>query len=141
MSADPIAALPAAVRAFASRHGIGPDAVRSDGRLTLTVDKRYRIHLQASTHNRVALVSQLMTLPAPGRPSADQVLERLLKAATGLMREHPSGLCIDPKLQSVLLQQTLPADADAGAVEKAIADFSNALAFWSPLCAAESAQL
>jgi hypothetical protein len=141
MNADPIAALPPAVRAFANRHGIGADAVRSGGRLTLTVDKRFRLHLQAATHNRVALVAQLMPMPPSGQPRNDQAIERLMKAAAGLMRDHPSTLCADPKLQSLLLQQTLPADADAAAVEKAVADFSNVLAFWSGTCAAESARL
>ncbi|HSV46781.1 MAG TPA: CesT family type III secretion system chaperone [Ramlibacter sp.] len=130
------------VRAFADKHGIAGAAVRSDGRLTLTLDKKYRVHLQGAPHNRLALTAQLLSLPAAtGDQKAAAALERLMKTAAGLMREHAATLCLDARQQALLLQQQLPASTDVAALEKGIAAFTNALAFWSKLGAAEAAAL
>lgn len=139
--AHSISTLPAALRGFAERHRIGDESVHSGKRLTLTIDKRYRVHLQESSHNRVAMTSPLMTMPEPGQSRGDDVLQRLLRTATGMMREHPSTLAIDKTRNAIVLQQTLASDANVETVETALADFTNALAFWSKLCAAESASL
>jgi hypothetical protein len=136
-----IANLPAALRGFAERHHIGDESVRSGHRLTLTVDKRYRIHLQEATHNRLAMTAQLMPMPEPGRRRGDELLHHLMMTATGMLREHPSTLAIDREKNAIVLQQMLASDANVEALEGALAGFTNALAFWSKLCAAESASL
>lgn len=137
-TADTFAALPPVLRALAHRHGMSPGAVRSDGSLSLTIDQRYRIRLRPAPHNRVALSSPLLTLPPPDDPRCDQAIQRLLKIAAGMLREHASTLCLDARQQSLQLQQMVPASADAAAMEEALADFSNALAFWTKLCRAEA---
>jgi hypothetical protein len=135
-------ALHPTVKAFAEKHGLGAAAVRSDGRLTLTLDRKYRVHLQGAPHNRVALTAQLMALPAASTdPKPAQALERLLKTGAGLLQQHAATLCLDPRQQALLLQQQLPANADVAAVEKGVAEFTNALAFWSKVSAAEAAAL
>lgn len=138
---DPFAALPPVLRSLAHRHGMSPSALRSDGSLSLTVDQRYRVRLRPAPHNRVALSSPLLTLPAPDDPRSDQTVLRLLRLAAGLLREHASTLCLDARQQSLQLQQTVPANADDAAMEEALADFSNALAFWTKLCRAEASTL
>ena len=134
--ADPFAALPPVLRALAHRHGMAPGAVRSDGSLSLTIDQRYRLRLKPAPHNRVALSAPLLTLPEHDDPRTEQTIQRLLQLAAGMLREHASTLCLDARQQSLQLQQTIPANADAMAMEEALADFSNALAFWSRLCRA-----
>ncbi len=84
------------------------------------------------------MTAPLLTLPPQEDPRCDQAVQRLLKLAAGMLREHASTLCLDPRQQSLQLQQTVPANADAAAMEEALADFSNALAFWSKLCRAEA---
>jgi hypothetical protein len=138
---DLVALLPPVIRAFAQRHGIGPQSLRSDGSLTLTVDRRYRVRMRPAPHNRVALVSQLITLPAPPSHDADALIERLMRVGAGLLQKHGSTLCLDARQQALLLQQSLPADADAQMVEDTLADFSNALAFWSRLSWSEAESL
>ncbi len=135
---DPFAALPPVLRTLAQRHGMDHSAVRSDGSLSLTIDERYRVRLRAAPHNRVALSSPLLNLPAEDDPRSGEALQRLLKIAAGMLRGHASTLCLDARQQSLQLQQTVPANADAAAMEEALADFSNALAFWCKLCRAEA---
>lgn len=135
---DPFAALPPVLRSLAHRHGMSPGALRSDGSLSLTIDQRYRVRLRPAPHNRVALSSPLLTLPAADDPRSDEALQRLFKLAAGMLREHASTLCLDARQQSLQLQQTVPANADADVMEDALADFSNALAFWTKLCRAEA---
>ncbi len=135
-------ALHPTVKAFAQKHGLGAAAVRSDGRLTLTLDRKYRVHLQGAPHNRVALTAQLMALPAASQDAKPaQALERLLKTGAGMLQQHAATLCLDPRQQALLLQQQLPADADVAALEKGVAQFTNALAFWSKVSATEAAAL
>ena len=139
--ADPFIQMPPAIRAFATRHKLGREALRSDGSLTLTVDRRYRLRMRSAPHSKVALIAKLLTLPSDSQRKADEVLARLARTAAGMLQKHASTLCLDARQQSLLLQQTFPANADARAVEEALADFSNALAFWSKLCWSEAAAL
>ncbi len=138
---DLVALLPPAIRAFAQRHGIGPQSLRSDGSLTLTVDRRYRVRMRPAPHNRVALVAQLIALPTPPSRDADAILERLTRVGAGMLQKYGSTLCLDARQQALLLQQSLPADADLQSVEDTMADFSNALAFWSKLSWSEAESL
>lgn len=126
------------VRAFVERQRIPREALRSDGRLVLTIDRRWRVHIVSAPHHRVALQAELMGLPDRGDRRLDDLLLRLATAAAGLMQQHASTLCIDRSRQALVLQQQLPADADPRRLREALADFANALAFWSRLCAGES---
>jgi hypothetical protein len=141
MSADPasLAALAPVVRAFVQRHHIPTDSVRADGRVVLTIDQRYRVHLMPAPHNRAALQSELLPLPEQAERRTDDLLLRLTKTAAGLLQRHPSTLAIDNKRQALVLQQTVAAGADLQALQDALADFANALAFWSRLCRKEAA--
>lgn len=132
--ADALSLLPPTVRAFVDRHRIPHDAMRGEGRVVLTVDQRWRIHLLPGPHHRVVLQAQLLGMPEPLDRRATELLQRLCKAAAGLLQEHASTLCLDPQRQALVLQQTLAAGADLPALEEALADFTNALAFWSDLC-------
>jgi hypothetical protein len=130
------------IKRFAERHALGASAFRSDGRVNMTMDGRYRVVLNPAAHNCVALTSQLIVLPSNGKRSAiHQLLERLMKANAGLMQQHPSTLCLDERQQVLSLQQIVAADADVAMLETAIGEFVNALAFWSRLFAAPSSNL
>lgn len=129
----------ATVQAFAARHGLGPDAVRGGGRLTLTVDGRYRVTVQPTAHNRLALTAPLLPWPAEPDSEADRRLERLLRTAAGMLQQHASTLCLDTARHALTLQQCVPADSPPGTLDDAFGEFVNAMAFWQKLCAAESA--
>lgn len=124
-----------AIQAYAARHGVNADAIRSDGRLTLSVDKRYRVHLRTLPDRRIALTARLLDLSGAAR--TDDILARLSGLATGMLRAHASTLCVDERDQALLLQELLDAQTDAAQLETTMADFLNALAFWSRVCAAE----
>jgi len=139
---DPILrTLPAVVRAFVQSHRIPAESVRSDGRVVLTIDQRYRVNLAPAPHHRVALQSELLALPESTYARTDEVLLRLTGIAAGTLQRHASTLCIDRKRQALMLQQLIAAGADLPALEDALADFVNALAFWSQLCRSEAALL
>jgi hypothetical protein len=132
------AALPPVVRAFVQRHAIPPEAVRAAGRLVITVDRRYRVHVMPAPHNRVALQAELLPLSDPTAHS-DDTLMRLAQAACGLLQMHASTPCIDAKRQALVLQQTFDAGGELSSFEDALADFANALAFWRRICERETA--
>lgn len=129
----------AAIGAFMASQGLSGEALRADGRLTLVIDGIYRIHLQQVAHERVAITSPLLSLTGVWHQAGlDRVLEPLAQKAAGMLRQYASGLCLDERRQALLLQQFVPATADAAAVEEALAEFTNALAFWRPVCAAQA---
>jgi len=125
-----------AVKAYAERHRIDGGAVRSDGRLTLSVDGRYRLHLRTLVDNRIAVTARLLDLS--GRSNTDDLLGRLGSIGAGMLRDHASTLCLDERDQALLLQEVLVPATDAAQLESAIAGFLNALGFWSRICASES---
>ncbi|MCF8161234.1 MAG: CesT family type III secretion system chaperone [Polaromonas sp.] len=128
-----------AILAFMTRRGIAAKDLRSDGRLTLNFDQKYRVHMHTASHKRVALTTQLLSLGGRYHDSVtDEVLERLVGLSAGMLQEHASSLCLDERAKSLLLQQTLPADASAETVEAALADFVNVLPFWTSTCANEA---
>lgn len=130
---------PAAIGAFMSSQGLPASALRAGGRLTVVIDGAYRVHLQPAAHERVAITAQLLPLSAAwDRPALDAVLEPLARKAAGMLRQYASGLCLDERRQALLLQQFVPAGADAATVQDALAEFTNALAFWRSACAAQA---
>jgi len=129
-----LAALTPVVRAFVQSHRIPSDAIRSEGRVVLTVDQHWRVHLIPAPHHRVALQSELLALPEQADKRTDDALVRICKAAAGLMQDHASTLAIDARRRALVLQHQVPAGADLRVLEDALADFTNALAFFSRLC-------
>lgn len=127
----PLAALVPVVRALMQSHRIPSEAVRGEGRVVLTLDQRWRVHLVPTAHARVALQSELLALPEqPGRTTDDALLY-LAKVAAGLLRRHASSLAIDARRRALVLQQLVPATASLAELEDALADFTNALDIWS----------
>lgn len=136
-----LAALPPVVRAFVDTHRIPVDAVRDGGRLVLTLDQRWRVHLLPAPLQRVALQAELISVPPAPDRRTDDSLARLCRTACALLKEHASTLCIDTQRQVLVLQQLVPHAGDVAMLEDALADFVNALAFWTHLCRAEAPPL
>lgn len=128
-----LSALTPALRAFVLAHRIPSDALRADGRVVITVDERWRVHAQSAPHGRLALQSELLGLSEPPDARDADALMRLAQAAAGLLQRHASTLCIDRSRQALVLQQLLPASATQAELEEALADFTNALSFWTSL--------
>lgn len=131
----------AAVRAYALRHRLDPSAFRSDGRVMLDFDGKCRVMVQPAADNRIALTTRLLNLDALSQQSRDQFLLRLATLATGALREHAPGLCIDDEEQALLLQAQLPSTTDADQLEAQLAQFVNVLAFWRHACAHEAGRI
>ena len=132
-----------ALLAYATRHRIAAsNPPRRDGRLTLRVDGRWRVHMagtvEGRTPTRIVLSARLLDLSSQrNQPATDDLLVRLATLATGRLKSDASGLALDNTNQALLLMQTLPATSDLEAVQTGLADFVNALAFWGRAIAAE----
>ncbi len=131
----------AAVRAYALRHRLDPAAFRSDGRVMLDVDGKCRVMVQPAADNRIALTTRLVNLDTLPREAREPVLLRLATLATGTLREHAPGLCVDEEEQALLLQAQLPATTDAEQLEAQLAQFVNVWAFWRHACLQETGRI
>lgn len=126
-----------AMAAYAKQQGLGAEAFKSNGRLTVRFDDRYRVHMQPVASGRIAITARLLDLAPLGHKKED-VLLRLSTLAAGLLRDHRSGLCIDPSDQTLLLQSQLGAETDVEQLQAELEDFLNALEFWTRTCARAS---
>ena len=132
-----------ALLAYATRYRIAADnPPRSDARLTVRVDGRWRVHLtgtvEGRTPSRIVLSARLLDLSGQlNQPSTGDLLVRLATLAAGRLKSDASGLSLDIVNQALLLLEVMPASSDLQAVETGLADFVNALAFWSRAIEAE----
>lgn len=127
---------PAAV-AYATRLGMGADAFKSNGRLTVRFDDRYRVHIQPGASGRIAITARLLDLASLG-DKKEEMLLRFSTLSTGLLRDHGAGLCIDPSDHTLQLQSQLGAEANVEQLQAELEDFVNALEFWTRTCASAS---
>ncbi|WP_263768569.1 CesT family type III secretion system chaperone [Propionivibrio soli] len=119
------------VRDFMARRGLAATAMRADGRLTLVIDGRYRIHLRPGSGGQLTLTANVMPLPGdPGSPASQQVVERLMNSGAGMLRDHASTLCLDREAGMLQLQQSLSGDLTGIELDAEIGEFTNALHFW-----------
>ena len=119
------------IQAFMAKQGIAATALRSDGRLSLTIDEKYRVHLRPASDGQVALQAKVAELPGPeGGRLAEDIVERLMNLSAGMLREHASTLCLEPHGQTVQLQRVLAADTSEEQLRTELAEFTNALDFW-----------
>jgi hypothetical protein len=127
-----------AVRAYAGTLGLAHSEFRRDGGLVLSVDEQYRVLLRPGPDGRIVVSCGLMDLGAYPAGMADGLLMRLGTWAAGLLREHASGLAIEPGGARLVLQQILPASCDLGSLKAEVEDFINVLSFWSRTCEREA---
>ena len=113
---------------YAARHGI-PDGVRSDGRLTVLIDDKYRVHLRGARNGWLTISARLCTLPPAGL-ARDRLLAEIGRQAAGMLSRHASACVVDPDEEALWLQQMVRPDTDAVGVDEAVGDFANALSFW-----------
>ena len=123
------------VQALMASKGIPMSSLKSDGRLTLTVDQKYRVHLISLAGRSLVISAQVMSLWGKMNESAtSEFLQTLMTMAAGMLKDHSSTLCIDETQQSLLLQQTPAPDIDLATLETELAGFVNALGFWTKAC-------
>ena len=135
-----------ALIAYATCHRIAAHSPpRTDGRLTVRVEGRWRVHLTGTVDgrmpSRIVLSTRLLDLSGQlNQPSTDDLLVRLASLAAGRLKSDASGLALDRASQALLLLEILPASSDLKAVETSLADFVNVLAFWGRAIQAEKPQ-
>jgi hypothetical protein len=112
---------------YAARHGI-PETARADGRLTIIVDDKYRVHLQPGPNGGIVLLSRLSLLPAPGLVR-DEWLREVGKLAVGAVSNQAAACVVDPRENALWLQQLHSTDGTSS-LDEAIGAFANALSFW-----------
>ena len=114
---------------YAARHGIA-DGVRTDGRLTIRIDDKYRVHLLGARNGWLAISARLCSLPSD-RLERERLLAEIGRQAAGMLSNHPSTCVVDPDEDAVWLQQMVRPDTDAVGLDEAVGDFANALSFWT----------
>jgi len=114
---------------YLARHHL-EDAVRGDGRATLMIDDRWRIHMHDTDDGCVTVTARLCALPAAGN-ERDAWLDMLGRDAVGMMGAHASGCVIDAREESLWLQQMVWPDGDDAMLDEAVGQFANALSYWT----------
>lgn len=119
------------LRDFMARRGLSEDALRSKGRLTLTIDGEYRVHFRPDIDASLVLYARIASFPE-GRAHGerDRWLERLMNSAAGMLRDYASTLSIEPQLDDLLLQQSLARGTTGEQLETELGEFVNAMKFW-----------
>ncbi|WP_323018751.1 hypothetical protein [Castellaniella sp.] len=113
---------------YVAHHGI-PEVIRSDGRATVIIDDKYRVHMLGARNGWMALSARLCMLPKTG-VDRDRFLAEIGRQAAGMLSSQPSSCVVDPGEEALWLQQMVRPDADAVEVDEAVGDFANALSFW-----------
>jgi len=116
------------IAGYAARHGIH-DGVRSDGRLTLVIDDKYRVHLLGARNGWLVISARLRALPPAGL-AREQFFADIGRHAAGMLSRQPSACVVDPDEDSLWLQQMVRPDTDAVRLDEAVGQFANALSFW-----------
>ena len=114
---------------YAARHGLS-GGVRADGRLTILIDDKYRVHLLGARNGWLAISARLCSLP-PGGLARERFLAEIGRKAAGMLSNQASACVIDPDEDALWLQQMVRGDVDAVAVDEAVGQFANALSFWT----------
>ena len=114
---------------YATRHGLA-DGVRTDGRLTVFIDDKYRIHLLAARNGWLALSARLCSLPQD-KLACERFMAEIGRLAAGMLSGHASACVVDSNEEALWLQQMIRPDTDAVGVDEAVGGFANALSFWT----------
>ncbi|KAB0614669.1 CesT family type III secretion system chaperone [Castellaniella defragrans] len=114
---------------YAARHGMA-DGVRADGRLTVLIDDKYRVHLRGARNGWLAISARLRTLPPAGL-ARDRFFDEIGRQAAGMLSRYPSACVVDPDEDALWLQQMVRPDTEAAGVDEAVGRFANALSFWT----------
>lgn len=112
---------------YVARHGIEVPQPFG-GRVTVMVDDRYRVHVQATAQGTVVLLARLATLPAEGAVR-DQWLQQVGRLALGTLSAYPAACVVDPRETALWLQQVL-VHAGEASLDESMGQFVNALSFW-----------
>lgn len=115
---------------YLARTGVGEQALRADGRATIVIDDKYRVHLQPDSGGWLSLMSRIVPLPAAGI-ARDRLLLEMGRLAAGMLSAHACGCVIDKKEEAVWLQQSIRPDSSDVDIDEAIGQFANALSFWT----------
>lgn len=119
------------IASFMQRQGLAPEQLRSDGRLTLVVDDRYRVHMAPCANGGLALIARVMSLPED-RVDRQDLIDRVLKKSAALLQKHPSTLTVDPHEDALHLQQIIPQEElNPDSLDSAMGEFTNALSYWT----------
>ncbi len=117
------------ISTYAARHGLAP-STRADGRVTVVIDDRYRVHLLAGRDGWLVLSARLCALPAR-QAGRDELMQEIGKLAAGMLARHAAACVVDPQERALWLQQSLRPDSSELALDEAMGAFANALSFWA----------
>lgn len=117
------------IQQWAERHGLALVPRAHDGRVTVTIDGRHRVHLASAADQRVLIEARVADLPDEAA-ARERLLSDVLAHATARLRDDPAALVGDEHGAALLLQRSVAADGGADALDAAMTAFINSLVFW-----------
>lgn len=118
-----------ALARYLERKGLALTQLRSDGRLSLQMGPRHRMHLQPLPGGGLLFEGRIAPLPADAQQRAQRV-ERLLRAGAARLTSHPQACVIDADAEAFVLQQRVADDLSPVAFDQMVEKFLRALVFW-----------
>ena len=97
-------------------------------RFALTVDA-VRVHLIEISAGRVLVEARVLDVPLAERDKSD-LLERMMKAATGRMRQSGITLTMDSAESAFWLQSTVQADAELKTISQVVEQLTEEVELW-----------
>lgn len=116
------------IESYLIRRGLA-DAARDDGRATVLIDEKYRIHLAVAPSGWLVTAAKLCVLPPRGA-ARDEFFISVGKHASAMLVKDPSTCVVDPRVEALWLQRIHDPATDALGVDEAIGEFVNALSSW-----------
>lgn len=114
---------------WAAGRGLPVGRMATHGRLTFTVDGRYRVHLGEGRANGFTVESRIRDLPHD-EGERDRLVEWVLRVSVARMRVDDAILVVDRHGGALVLQSNIPGPVDERGLSEGIARFINSMAFW-----------
>lgn len=120
------------LRKYLAEFNTGGVPRNSDGSVSLIFDGQYRVTCLPLAYGDLLLEARILQLPDEAR-ARRITMEALLEQAGSRLGKHTDRIAFAPGEQMLVLQQTVPAQADRAQFISVLDGFVNALAGWRRL--------
>jgi Tir chaperone protein (CesT) family len=125
---------------YVHRKRLAADSIRRDGRLTLLLGDRARMHVQPLPGGGLLLEGRVAPVPprgaAGGRNERSERIETLLRAGAARLHRHAQALVIDAEADAFMLQQRVGEGLSPVAFDEVVDAFLKSIVFWKHVEAA-----
>jgi hypothetical protein len=119
-----------ALQAFADKKGLSLDTLATIGKLVITIDDEYRIHIYPSQGNILTLSSYLCDLPDEDEEKKHTLINMVLNLAYATAKDGEAYIAIEPDQSSLQLQLQIPSHIGPRDFEKKLDHFVLQFRLW-----------